>query len=150
MSDSVTEGNNTNTEPMPLVTVQATVKSKISECNPIVIDAVVQHFLNNEITRRVDLMVKLMECRDKLDSALKRVKPDVVTYDGKGGIASSGYSKAADERVKTIAELLYKVTFSLNDMISKSDYSKAAELIEKANKALTTKSEKDGKDSPEG
>jgi len=86
-----------------------TVALKISNATKQISNAVVDQFVNLEVTRRTDLLFKAVEDCNKARNEFKKIKPDVQSYDADGKLVSENWSKAkVEERKKAIESIKKK------------------------------------------
>jgi|SRR5882724_2643018 len=103
--------------------VQTKVAEQIINIAPKVEDKVVDALVSRELNRRSDSLVQAMDKLSKLEVDLKKIKPDVVTYDINGKVASESYSKVKSEEYKKLNEKIGKFTKAIAKALENSDFS---------------------------
>jgi len=104
------------------------VLSDISETiknggNEKVMARVKEAFVERELQKRTDAMVKAFDKLTEARSDLKKIKPDVIAYDENGQEVSAQYSKAKVDERKKAQEKVAKIESAINLALT-GDYSK--------------------------
>lgn len=104
------------------------VLSEISETikndgNATVMARVKEAFVERELQKRTDALVKAFDKLTEARSDLKKIKPDVVAYDEDGKEVSASYSKAKIDERKKAQEKVGKIESAINAALA-GDYSK--------------------------
>lgn len=104
-----------NPAPATAVTLRDTVATEISTIAPAVADRVVKHFVDTEVSRRTDLIVKGMDTLHQLNNDLRKInKPDVNTFNGDGSPAYSSFTKPRLDEVNKLIDRIAKLTKSID------------------------------------
>lgn len=110
-------------------TVRQAVTEQIAQAVPAVQDRVVQHFVEKEVARRADIITRGLDKHQELQrERAKTNKPDAVTYNADGSVASEGYTKDRIEANKKADEKLAKYERALDKAIE-GDVSDLSQLI---------------------
>lgn len=103
---------NTNTTATSL---RDAVAAEVNQISPQVHDRVKQHFVDTEINRRVDLVVKGMDTLHQLNTDLRKInKPDVNTFNGDGTPAASSFTKPRLDEINKLNERINKLTRAID------------------------------------
>jgi hypothetical protein len=90
------------------VNLREAVHTKIKELNPAIADLVVERLAQETIEKRVALVCSVMTEMDNLEKTIKRIKPNVKTYND-DGTERAEYSKDEWENKKKITERFEKL-----------------------------------------
>lgn len=94
----------TDEKPSAVRNLADEITSKVNGSKDAVRAQLVARFSDREINSRVDVLEKAFEHHKVLKNALNRVKPDTITYDGDGKVASATFTKTALDAKKKIEE----------------------------------------------
>lgn len=83
---------------------------------------VVTALVEAESSARADMLSNALIERKKLEGEIKKVRPDVKTYDEDGKILSESYTKQQVDDLKKLKEKLQKLDKELNKAITEADY----------------------------
>ena len=109
--------------------IKQTLKELLNDSNEQVQNKVVDHLYQNELTRRTNAVLKVLEKIDELDSSYrKEAKPDVETFNEDGSKASQYYSKERTESLKKIRENKEKLEKALQKAFNSNDFSEVLNL----------------------
>lgn len=111
----------------------ATLKEKVSErianSSDVVRDKVVDLLVQDEITKRVDAVTKVMTKIDTVEAELKKEdKPNVRTVNADGSVARTEYTVEQYEKLKKLRDTLEKLKSSLDLAFDKNDFTKVLEF----------------------
>ena len=109
------------------ISIRDAVAAKIAASNDTVHDRIIDILTTKEVERRVDGILKALEERDKLDKELRKIKPDVQTFNEDGSVKDSAYSKGKLDERKKVTERLSKVETAINEALA-GNYKKIFEL----------------------
>lgn len=105
------------------ISVHAKVAEQIGAINPKVEDKVVGVLVDRELTKRSDALVVVLDALAKLESDMKKLKPDMQMFGTEEGSAPvEAFSKAKHEERKKLGEKITKYTNALNKALDKGDY----------------------------
>lgn len=107
---------------MSALNIKQAVADQIVNSNPAVLDRVVDNLAEKELTKRVQLLTDAINEYSKLESELRRFKPDAVIYDDQGVVVSSNWTKANLDARNKKQEVLNKLSGRI-DKALKGDYS---------------------------
>lgn len=107
---------------MPTPTIHEAVAAKIGGSNPEVQNRVIDAIADKEIARRVDAILRGIDQVDQMTSELRKMKPDVVSYNDDGTVLSSGYSKAKLDERKKLTEKRDKMQGIVDKALDRADY----------------------------
>lgn len=99
------------------------VAERIKNIAPEVSDKVVEHLVAKELNRRSEAVINGFGELDKMKSDLKKTKPDVVTYNIDGTVASSNWTKAKLEEKNKLEQKMEKLTKAIDKALVDNDYS---------------------------
>lgn len=99
----------------------ADVATKLATLNPTVREKVIDIKVQEEITKRTDMVMKGLSKLDELEKAAQKIKADHVIKDVEGKVIQEGYTDAklkeknkADQAVKQMREALSKALAEAN------------------------------------
>lgn len=102
--------------------VQIKIAEQITNIAPKVEDSIVAVFVERELEKRSTATVKVLDDLLKLESTLKKIRPDVKTYDADGKVTSESYSKAKADELKKTKERITKYTNALSKALEEGDF----------------------------
>ncbi len=113
------------------------VFSTLAKSGPIVFDKVKDYLVNEEISKRTDLILKGLAKKEELEREARKIQPDpkTATYDADGRIiTAASYTGDQVKIIKANRELLSKLEKALNAALSTSpvdgpDFSKLREVL---------------------
>lgn len=100
--------------------VSETIKA---EAGDAVLARVKETFVERELARRTDALVKAFDKLTEAKSALGKIKADVVAYDDEGEVASTNWSKAKLEERNKARKAVTKVEEAINAALA-GDFNK--------------------------
>jgi hypothetical protein len=103
--------------------ISIVVAERIKNIAPAVSDKVVEHLVNKELTRRSEAVIQGFGDLDKMKTELKKIKPDVVSYNLDGSVANSNWTKATLEAKNKLEQKMEKLTKALDKALVDNDYS---------------------------
>jgi hypothetical protein len=108
--------------------VQLTIAEQISKIGPAVQGKIVDIMVERELDKRSTAFVQVMDKLSKLEKDMKKIRPDMVFYNGEGKVASENFSKAKiDERGK-LTQQIEKLTKALNKALEQEDFGDVYQL----------------------
>lgn len=111
------------------------VRAGIDERSAVVEETVIEHFAKKEVNVRIDKTIAAIDALKLAEADLKKIKPDLVTYDAEGKETTSGYSKTVAETRKKAREKVERIEAALSDVFNKNNFDKLLKLQgEKAEK----------------
>lgn len=99
------------------------VAAAIAELSEPVEAQVVDALVTREINKRSEALVKAIDKLSSLELEQRRIKADIVLYDGKGKITSENWSKAKQEELTKHLEKIDKYTKAITKALEKQDFS---------------------------
>jgi len=111
-----------------LTDFQEAVAAKVAACNTTVLDRVVDHYAEQEASRRVPLILEGLKQEDIVRKSLGKFKPDNM-YDDKGDVVSTYWTQASLQGKKKAEETLGKWQAALGLAISESNYQPLEKLV---------------------
>lgn len=103
------------------------VAEQIASAGPAILGKVIDKLATVEIEKRADALLNAVNAAVATKRELQKVKPDNVTYDGEGKVASETYSKAKIDEKKKLQEKLAKIEAAVEKAVG-GDFSKVLEL----------------------
>jgi hypothetical protein len=104
------------------------VRAQVEETTGEVSGQVVNHFVHEEISGRVDKTIKAVNELKALEGQLRKLRPDQEQYDEAGKLAVAYYSKAKLEDRKKVTEKIERVEAALTDVFQKANFDKLKKL----------------------
>lgn len=101
------------------IKVAALIKDKAPQQ---VEDKVVDALVAREVSRRSDALTKAIDEYARIEGEIKRIKPDVVTYNIDKSIKDSSYSKAKVEELEKLNKKLDKHEKAITKALEDKDY----------------------------
>lgn len=126
-----TENNQPQTETLKKFDVLASqVKETIKDNNYRVFDKVVEVLVDQELTKRRDIVIKGLEALKCARNELNKVQPDIVSYglDGKA-IGSPAFSKTKIEERKKTLEKVNNLEGALEKALTEGVFDKLTNLV---------------------
>jgi len=102
--------------------VHQKIATRIAELVPSVEETVVNMLVERELTKRSEAIVQCMDTLAKLEGDLRKIKPDLVSFDTDGKIVSENFSKNKFEEKKKLIERMGKYTSAITKAIEKADF----------------------------
>ncbi len=87
-----------------------------------IVKSVIEELADVEIQVRKNLVIKAMNKLDELEKEGKKLKPDNISYNEDGTIATSTWTKGALDAVKKNRESIAKIENSIEKALSQNDY----------------------------
>lgn len=104
-------------------TIQTAVAERIVGLGPSVEDKVINVMVDKELTRRSDALVSVIGKLEQEERSFRKLGADQKTYDEKGGVVATYFSKGrVDERQKAEKKIT-KMTSAINKALEKGDFS---------------------------
>jgi hypothetical protein len=110
-------------EPINTQSIAVAVADRISKIAPAVTDKVIEHLVNKELMRRSEAVINGMSELDKLKNEARKMKPDMISYNLDGSIASSTWSKAKLDEKNKADQKIEKITKAIDKALTDNDYS---------------------------
>jgi hypothetical protein len=130
----------------PLATLNEEVAQAIKGSGATIKGAVVAKFVQDEVNRRADLLARLIVAINTFRKEGFKIKPDVVSYNATGEVASENWSKQQLEKKKKFDEKFAKAEAVFAKALTDNEYDKVEGVINE----LKTVEGKDVKKSEEG
>lgn len=121
MEKGVTEEGTTAKPAVDLSVFRETVAARVGACNPLVLERVVDHYAEQEATRRVPLILKGLEEEEKARKALEKIKPEQ-TFDDAGEPVSTFWTRGGLDAKRKAEETLKRWQDALGAAITDSNY----------------------------
>lgn len=105
-------------------TISQRVASEVASVasTPAILDSVVKSLVSQEINRRSDALLKVINQAFSLKKELYKVKPDILSYNVDGTVAQAAWSKPKLEEKKKLEEKLDKLDRAIAKAVEKGDY----------------------------
>lgn len=113
---------NTSTE------IREALKQGIKDTQEGAKQKVVDHYVQKEVDRRSDLIIKGLEKLESLEKARDQIKPDNVIKDAEGKVIQNGYAEATYGKLEKSKQAVEKLNKALNGALKEANY----EALEKA------------------
>lgn len=104
------------------------VTKNIDASPPIVREKLIAALTDREVAIRVDKLDKALAKRREMENDLRKIKPDVETFDADGKVTSQSYTKAKAEELKKAREQLAKLESAFDKAIE-GDFGKLNEFL---------------------
>ena len=106
------------------VAIRIDVKGKVEEAQKAgtIRGRVVDQLVEEEISKRADLLAKVFAVREQTNRDLDKIRPDQVSYNDKGEKVSEFFSKAKFEERKKATERLGKIDKALDKALNEANY----------------------------
>ena len=115
--------------------IREAVTERIAKSGDEIASRVVDLLAEETLKKRVQQITQAMTESDNLNRDLKKMKPDIVTYNADGSRASESFSKKViDDRNKAMARIK-KVEAAITKALDTGDYGDVASLGSKATEA---------------
>lgn len=89
---------------------------------------VIETLVNQEVSRRSDLLLKSLEVRKAAQKELDKIKPDIKYHDGDGKMVAEHYSPAVSKSLKTAKEKLAKIDKAIGQAVNEANYDELAKV----------------------
>jgi hypothetical protein len=116
------------TDTINLVSFQEAVAAKVAACNSTVLDRVVDHFAEQEASRRVPLILEGLKQEEIVRKSLGKFKPENM-YDDGGNVVSTYWTQQTLQGKKKAEETLKKWQDALGLAITESNYQPLEKLV---------------------
>lgn len=80
------------------------ITEALAKISPRVEDELVEAAVTREVNKRKEAISKVMDALENIRREIRRVKPDVNTYDLEGKVVSTGYTKAGLDALNKFKE----------------------------------------------
>jgi hypothetical protein len=111
-----------------LSTFQEAVAAKVAACNPNVLDRVVDHYAEQEASRRVPLILEGLKQEDIARKSLGKFKAENM-YDDAGNVVSNYWTQPTLQGKKKAEDSLKKWQDALGFAITDSNYQPLEKLV---------------------
>ena len=108
---------------MTTQTINTAVAERLAAIAPEVTSKVIDHLVTKELNRRSEAVINGLGELDKLKSEQKKLKPDVISYNEDGSVASSNWSKAKLEEKNKVDQKIAKLGKAIDKALVENDYS---------------------------
>lgn len=110
-------------------TITENVAQQLCNSGPQIMERVITHFVEKEVSRRSETAIKALDKLDKLQKEGNKIKPDIISYGDDGKIASQSWSKQKiDERNANAAKIV-KLQAALDKALDTNDFSDLFNLV---------------------
>ena len=126
---------NTSTPPAPeanpsaLMTLNNEVSEQIKGLGPAIRDGVKAKFVQEELTRRTDLLARLIVAINNFRKEGFKIKPDVLSFNVDGSPATTAWSKPQLEKQKKFTEKMTKAEKTFEAALNNNEYDKVEGVI---------------------
>lgn len=111
------------------------VSDRIKSSSEVIQNRLIEKFVSDEITRRADLLTKLVVALNNLRKEAGKIRADLTSYDEKGQAVSVHWSKKQLDSRQKIDQKIAKGEKTFDDALNSNDYGKVEQVI----KELETK-----------
>jgi hypothetical protein len=108
--------------------IKAKSAEKIEKGTQGILDAIVDHVAEQEVTKRKALAIKAHDDIAVKTKELNKIKADIETFDDNGNPLPKTWSKTKNEERKKAQEALDKAVKEFNKALTTGDFSKLAEM----------------------
>lgn len=114
-----------------MATVKEQVTEKLANSTLVVRERVIAELVEQEQSRRVKAVLKVLGMLDEAKKAGYRIKPDMSGFDNAGMPTVSAYTKPKLEELKKNQELVTKLETALNEALdeTKPNFDKIFKLV---------------------
>lgn len=112
----------------PAFNFHVAVKEAIAEATPQVKDRLIQVYVEKELLRFQEAIARAITHLDSAKNDLKKIKPDVQSYNEDGEVTSNSYSKDVAESLKSTRTKVAKLEEAVKAALVDNDYSKVLNL----------------------
>ena len=109
--------------------IKETISKKIKEANPEVLIGLIDTLVQEEVSKRKDMVKKGIEKYEELESSYKKMKPDNVTYNQDGSEASKLWSKDALDKFNKAGKEIESLNNALNSAINEANYVPLSKIV---------------------
>lgn len=117
------------------------IAERIKGSSEAIKTTVINKFVNDEVTRRADLLSRLIVAINEFRKASLRIKADVITFTSTGEVASESWSKAQLDKKKKSDEKLAKAEKAFEKALNDNDYGAVEQAINELKVDKAQKSE---------
>jgi uncharacterized protein YdaU (DUF1376 family) len=108
--------------------IREQVAQRIAEAGPAIAERIVAAMAEDLLAKRVKQVLDAFSEVDGLKVQVKRLRPDLISFDENGAIASSAYSKARVEERQKLARRIGKIEAALAKALERNDFADLASL----------------------
>lgn len=106
-----------------MLSLQIKVADMIKTSGPQQVeDKVIGALVSREVSRRSDALTQAIDGLSKMEGDLKRIKPDIVTYNEDASVKDSSFTKAKTEEKQKLDKKIDKYTKAINKALEANDY----------------------------
>jgi len=109
--------------------IKETISKKIKEANPEVLTGLIDTLVQEEVSKRKDMVKKGIEKYEELENAFKKMKPDNVTYNQDGTEANKLWSKDALDKYNKANKEIESLNNALNSAINEANYEPLSKIV---------------------
>lgn len=122
------EGEETRNETTEKFEFWAQVRAQVEQDSARVPGDVVDYFASKEVRERIEKTIQTVDALSKLQTDLKKLKPDQEMFDVTGQMVQSYFSKAKLEERKKLVEKIERVEAALRSVFEGRDFDKLKKL----------------------
>ncbi len=113
-----------------MTTIREAVAEKIANIGPRTREQVIEHFAKIEADRQAAILVKGLTALDTAEASLEKVdKPDQLSYNQDGTIASQAYSLNRINEIKKAKEKIEKITSAITLADEQGNFSALQKIV---------------------
>lgn len=99
------------------------VIANMKDMSPRVVDKVVEAVVERELNKKAEALVRVFDLVSREEKELKKIKPDIVSYNEDGSVASSTWSKQALDNKGKLEKSIEKMKKAVDKALDTNDYS---------------------------
>ena len=111
------------------MTVAEDIAARVAETTPAMRDKLIAHFVDKEVERRAQILIKGYEATRKAGEEADKIKPDFRTFDLEGKIASQGFTDEGNKKRNQAIARASRLERALMEALSTAEYKPLEELL---------------------
>jgi len=109
--------------------IRESISKKIKESNPEVLTGLINTLVQEEVSKRKDVVKKGIEKFEELEKAFKKMKPDNVVLNGEGAEIQAGWTKGGLENFNKAKKELETLNNAIGSAINDANYEPISKII---------------------
>jgi len=109
--------------------IRESISKKIKESNPEVLSGLIDTLVQEEVSKRKDMVKKGIEKFEELEKAFKKMKPDNVVLNGEGAEIQAGWTKGGLENFNKAKKELEALNNAIGNAVNDANYEPLLKIV---------------------
>jgi type II secretory pathway component PulC len=106
----------------------AEVRAAVEKKSAGIPGVVIENLAEKEIQSRVEKTIAVVDALSAAHATLKKIKPDLESFDGEGKLVAATFSKAKHEERKKLQETIERLDAALTEVFENQNFEKLKKL----------------------